>query len=90
MPKRKGRTQEETEMQGVHCRTVKGRASFMDFKQNVTAIENGTAVLGIEFGSTRIKSVLINAEYETIASGSYAWENDLRDGIGRMHLNPFG
>ena len=68
-------------MQGVHCRTVKGRASFMDFKQNVTAIENGTAVLGIEFGSTRIKSVLINAEYETIASGSYAWENDLRDGI---------
>lgn len=53
----------------------------MDFKQNAATIESGTAVLGIELGSTRIKAVLINADFETIASGSYTWENALKDGV---------
>ena len=44
-------------------------------------IENGTAVLGIEFGSTRIKSVLIDSEHRVIASGSHEWENDYLNGI---------
>ena len=44
-------------------------------------IETGSAVLGIEFGSTRIKSVLIGPDYTPIASGSYEWENDFVDGI---------
>ncbi len=44
-------------------------------------IENGSAILGIEFGSTRIKSVLIDREHQVIASGSHEWENDLVDGI---------
>ena len=44
-------------------------------------IENGSAVLGIEFGSTRIKSVLIGPDHSPIASGSYEWENELVDGI---------
>ena len=44
-------------------------------------IINGTAVLGIEFGSTRIKSVLIGKDHKVIASGSHEWENDYVDGI---------
>ena len=44
-------------------------------------IENGSAILGIEFGSTRIKSVLISPDHTPIASGSHEWENDYIDGI---------
>ncbi len=38
-------------------------------------------VLGIEFGSTRIKAVLIDESHRPAASGSYGWENDLLDGV---------
>ena len=44
-------------------------------------ILNGEAILGIEFGSTRIKSVLIDSDHKVIASGSHEWENDYVDGI---------
>ncbi|CAM3384496.1 MULTISPECIES: xylulokinase [Saccharibacillus] len=44
------------------------------------AIAGGRTSLGIEFGSTRIKAVLIDSTFETIASGSYEWENRLKDG----------
>lgn len=44
-------------------------------------IQNGKAVLGIEFGSTRIKSVLIDKNHCVIASGSHEWENDYVNGI---------
>ena len=33
-------------------------------------IESGKAYLGIEFGSTRIKAVLIDEEHNPIASGN--------------------
>ena len=48
---------------------------------SIEQIQNGNTVLGIEFGSTRIKSVLINSNHEVIASGSHEWENDYVDGI---------
>ena len=52
---------------------------------NTTEIKNfiadGNAILGIEFGSTRIKSVLIDDSFECIASGSHTWENSLENGI---------
>ena len=38
-------------------------------------------VLGIEFGSTRIKAVLIDPENHPIAQGSHTWENQLVDGL---------
>ena len=44
-------------------------------------IENGSVVLGIEFGSTRIKSVLIGPDHSPIASGSHEWENDYLNGV---------
>jgi sugar (pentulose or hexulose) kinase len=50
------------------------------------AIANGETSLGIEFGSTRIKAVLIDNRFETIATGSYEWENRLEDGIWTYNL----
>ncbi|MBQ0062681.1 MAG: FGGY-family carbohydrate kinase [Prevotella sp.] len=44
-------------------------------------ITNGKAVLGIEFGSTRIKAVLIDEENKPIAQGSHTWENQLVDDL---------
>ena len=44
-------------------------------------ITKGEAVLGIEFGSTRIKAVLIGTDHTPIASGSHEWENRLEDNI---------
>ena len=44
-------------------------------------IAEGSAILGIEFGSTRIKSVLIGPDHSVLASGSHEWENDYVDGI---------
>lgn len=49
-------------------------------------IEAGHAVLGIEFGSTRIKAVLIGENREPIASGSHDWENRLENGIWTYSL----
>ena len=54
---------------------------------NQEIIENGNAVLGIEFGSTRIKAVLINDKFEPIANGSYTWENTLDKGIWTYPLS---
>lgn len=46
-----------------------------------SAILNGKTAIGIEFGSTRIKAVLIGENNEPIASGSHDWENRLDNGI---------
>ncbi|MBR5932492.1 MAG: ATPase [Treponema sp.] len=52
-----------------------GKNEIRDF------IENGNAVLGLEFGSTRIKAVLIDEQSKPIASGAFDWENSLDNGI---------
>ena len=44
-------------------------------------IQQGKAVLGIEFGSTRIKAVLIDPQNKPIAQGSHQWENQLVNGL---------
>ncbi|MBQ8075731.1 MAG: FGGY-family carbohydrate kinase [Oscillospiraceae bacterium] len=44
-------------------------------------------VLGIEFGSTRIKAVLLDEKHIPIASGSFEWENQLVDGIWTYALD---
>ena len=46
-----------------------------------STIESGKAILGIEFGSTRIKAVLIDQDNKPIAQGSHTWENALVDGL---------
>ena len=50
----------------------------MDAKNTITS---GKAILGIEFGSTRIKAVLIDENNQPIAQGSHQWENQLVDGL---------
>ena len=44
-------------------------------------ISSGRTSLGIEFGSTRIKAVLIDDERNTIATGDYGWQSHLVDGL---------
>ena len=47
----------------------------------VKQIESGKTSIGIEFGSTRIKAVMIGEDFSPIASGTHDWENRLVDGI---------
>lgn len=44
-------------------------------------------ILGIEFGSTRIKAVLTDERGTVIASGSNEWENSLVDGVWTYGLD---
>ena len=50
-------------------------------------IESGKAILGIEFGSTRIKAVLIDDAGAVLAVGGYDWENSLKNGIWTYSLD---
>jgi sugar (pentulose or hexulose) kinase len=50
-------------------------------------IQSGAAILGIEFGSTRIKASLIAPDTTPLASGSHAWESRLEDGIWTYDLD---
>lgn len=52
-----------------------------------TIIESGKAILGIEFGSTRIKAVLIDTDNNPIAQGSFEWENQLVDGLWNYSID---
>ena len=46
-----------------------------------SAIAGGNTYLGIEFGSTRIKAVLIGTDHGVLASGGHNWENRLENGF---------
>lgn len=59
----------------------------MNLVDTSNAIKQGNVSLGIELGSTRIKAVLITDDFETIASGSYVWENQLENGIWTYSLD---
>ncbi|MDE6726219.1 MAG: ATPase, partial [Ruminiclostridium sp.] len=50
-------------------------------------IAQGQCFLGIEFGSTRIKAVLIDNEYKPAAAGSYHWENRFENGYWTYSLD---
>ena len=50
------------------------------------AIEGGRARLGVEFGSTRIKAVLIDEAGTPIAQGAHDWENQLVNNIWTYDL----
>lgn len=51
------------------------------------AILEGKTALGIEFGSTRIKAVLVGEDNTPLASGSHEWENRLDNGIWTYTLD---
>lgn len=48
---------------------------------------NGRESLGIEFGSTRIKAVLIDENCNPIASGGHTWENRFENGYWTYHMD---
>ena len=50
-------------------------------------ISAGKAVMGIEFGSTRIKAVLVDDDFKVIAQGAHDWENKLVDGVWSYSLD---
>ena len=49
-------------------------------------LANKTA-LGIEFGSTRIKAVLVDDKNQPIASGAHEWENRYENGVWTYSLD---
>ena len=51
------------------------------------AIEAGKTTLGIEFGSTNIKAVLIGEDFKVLASGKHGWDNRLENGIWTYSLD---
>ena len=50
------------------------------------AIRSGKTALGIEFGSTRIKAVLVDENHTPIAQGAHDWENRLENGYWTYSL----
>ena len=49
--------------------------------------EEKNTALGIEFGSTRIKAVLVDEENKVLAQGDHEWENHLDNGIWTYPLD---
>lgn len=49
-------------------------------------IAQGKTALGIEFGSTRIKGVLVDFDGNVLASGWHEWENSLINGVWTYSL----
>lgn len=72
-------------MESLFGETIRNKMSggvCVDEKKNSPKLDiiEGHTSLGIEFGSTRIKAVLIGSHYSVIASGSHEWENRLEAG----------
>jgi len=50
-------------------------------------IQEGRAVFGLEFGSTRIKAVLVDESHQPVAMGTWDWENRLENQIWTYSLD---
>ncbi len=59
----------------------------MEREQIIKDIQAGSTALGIEFGSTRIKAVLVGSDNTPIASGAHDWENQYEDHIWTYSLD---
>ncbi len=59
----------------------------MDQNTGKAIIQSGKAVLGVEFGSTRIKAILIGPDHAPMAQGDHAWENRLENGVWTYPLD---
>ncbi len=52
---------------------------------NQIIAEGKNTALGIEFGSTRIKAVLVDENNQVLAQGDHEWENHLENGVWTYH-----
>lgn len=59
----------------------------MENKKTENVSSGNDHFLGIEFGSTRIKAVLINEFHKVIAQGNHDWENKMENGIWTYSLD---
>jgi len=50
-------------------------------------IQNGNVLIGIEFGSTRIKAVMTGRDHTPLATGVFDWENRFEDGVWTYSLD---
>lgn len=64
-----------------------GLAMSINFNEVKNAIVKGKTIIGIELGSTRIKTVLIGPDNTLIASGGHDWENSYVNNIWTYSLN---
>lgn len=65
----------------LYVKEIKGEGIMEDFIcSKRQKILDGKTSLGIEFGSTRIKAILIDGDCEVLASGSHQWENEYSNG----------
>lgn len=55
-------------------------------EERKAGIREGRTALGIEFGSTRIKAVLIDESHNPVAMGTHDWENRLENNIWTYSL----
>lgn len=62
------------------ARSYEGCLTASENTRIAAIIREGKAALGIELGSTRVKSVAVDADLNIIASGSAQWENSFTDG----------
>ena len=58
----------------------------MKIEQIREAIGAGRTCMGMEFGSTRVKAVLIDDTHSVIAGGAVNWENRFENGIWTYDL----
>ena len=58
----------------------------MTIHERIEAIRTGKTSIGIELGSTRIKTVLIGEDHRVLASGSHDWENSCVDNVWTYNL----
>ena len=50
-------------------------------------IDSGKTAIGIEFGSTRIKAVLVDDKGRPLAQGGHGWENQYENGVWTYSLD---
>lgn len=60
---------------------------FMKEKGMKQIIESGKTAIGIEFGSTRIKAVMVDLDGKPIAEGGHGWENQYENGVWTYSLD---
>ncbi|CAM5307029.1 ATPase [Bacillus safensis FO-36b] [Bacillus safensis subsp. safensis] len=77
---------DESRKKKIETAIKNGGERRVDHKETAKALKEGRTSLGIEFGSTRIKAILIDEEFQPIAQGAYEWESFLQDGIWTYNL----
>ena len=69
----------------IYLKTITKEVFAMQNPTNIT--DSSELSIGIELGSTRIKTIAIDAQFNTLATGSFEWENNYIDGYWTYSVN---